>query len=263
MRYLITIAVCVFAANARPLRASEEGFFDSGGVRLHYRDEGTGTPVLLVHGYSSDLGWWWDNGVADALIDAGYRVIAYDNRGHGRSDRPGSPDKYGMEMVADARRLLDHRRVKRSHVIGYSMGAAIACKFLERHAGRAMSVTLGGYGRPPLPNRYSAGLVGEIENNLRKMGLAEGNDPEALAHLSVGWSQWELDPEALTKSTTPTLALIGKDDPFLKDTQELAARVPGITVRVLPGDHGSLPAHSAFLKAIVQHLGAHSPREGQ
>ena len=125
--------------------AAEERFFTSDGIQIHFVDEGRGTPVLLIHGYTSDIdGGWRNRGVIDALISDGYRVIAYDNRGHGKSDKPKDVSMYGVNMVEDGRRLLDYLDIDQAHVVGYSMGARFANKLRELHPDRVMSLTVGG-----------------------------------------------------------------------------------------------------------------------
>ena len=85
----------------------------------------------------------------------------------------------------------------------------------------------------------------------------------ALAHISLGWSKWTVDPEDLKRNSLPALALIGKDDTFLRDTKELATRMSSLAVKVLPGDHGSLPAQPAFLKELLEHLRKTTGTTGQ
>ncbi len=105
------------------MEGAESKFFDANGVELHYIDEGTGTPVLLMHGFSSSLDMWHRNGVFRVLVGSGYRVVAYDSRAHGKSAKPQEPEKYGTEVVEDARRILDYLHSDRAHVVGYSMGS--------------------------------------------------------------------------------------------------------------------------------------------
>jgi pimeloyl-ACP methyl ester carboxylesterase len=123
---------------------SEDGFFDSNGVKIRYVEEGQGEPVLLIHGFTADLERQWVSPGLFAILAKSYRTIAYDNRGHGKSGKPHDPMQYGSEMVKDAVRLLDHLEVKRAHVIGYSMGASIVNKLLVAHPDRLLSATLGG-----------------------------------------------------------------------------------------------------------------------
>jgi pimeloyl-ACP methyl ester carboxylesterase len=80
-RLLIVLALfCPVVATA------EDQYFDSNGVKIRYVVEGAGEPVLLIHGFTVDLDLNW-RGVIPALTKD-YRVIAYDNRGHGKSDKP-------------------------------------------------------------------------------------------------------------------------------------------------------------------------------
>ena len=91
------------------LAVAEDSYFDSGGTRIRYIDEGAGSTVLLLHGFTTNLEIAWiESGFYQALISAGFRVVTYDHRGHGKSASPTEPEQYGVEMVEDARRLLDH-----------------------------------------------------------------------------------------------------------------------------------------------------------
>src|SRR5437868_6302884 len=101
-------------------------FFDSNGVKIHYMDTGEGTPVMLIHGFTHSLAQDWETpGTIAALQHSGYRVIALDCRGHGESDKPHEVTKYGLEMVQDVIRLLDHLHIEHAHIVGYSMGGGI------------------------------------------------------------------------------------------------------------------------------------------
>src|SRR5215510_13900747 len=88
-----------------PARLSAQGkFFDSNGVRIHFTDDGTGEPVVLVHGNGGSLQTWTANGIAQNL-QAEYRVIALDCRGSGQSGKPHDAKQYGREMSLDIVRL--------------------------------------------------------------------------------------------------------------------------------------------------------------
>lgn len=124
--------VCLPLALAGPV-AAEDRFFDSAGVRIRYVEEGRGEPVVLVHGYTSDIeGQWIETGVSPAL-SRHHRVIAFDARGHGKSGKPHDPRAYGPEMARDVVRLLDHLGIAKAHVVGYSMGAHIVAQLLTLH----------------------------------------------------------------------------------------------------------------------------------
>jgi pimeloyl-ACP methyl ester carboxylesterase len=101
---------------------AQDKFFDSSAVRLRYVEQGQGQPIVLLHGNGNSLQSWIDAGVFKTLA-AEYRVIAFDARGHGKSGKPHDPRQYGIEMIRDAVRLLDHLAIPKAHIIGYSKGA--------------------------------------------------------------------------------------------------------------------------------------------
>src|SRR5947209_9838012 len=86
---------------------AEDQFFDSNGVKIRYVVEGSGEPVLLIHGFTVDLDRQWRAPGLIAALTKDHKVIAYDNRGHGKSDKPHEAKQYGLEMIEDAVRLLD------------------------------------------------------------------------------------------------------------------------------------------------------------
>ena len=129
--------------------------FDSAGVSIAYIDELAHTeappqalPVLLIHGFASNISMnWLLPGWVETLRQAGFRVIAYDNRGHGQSEKIYDLEKYGAPLMADdAARLLDHLGVARAHVMGYSMGARIAAFLTLQYPERVARLIFGGLG---------------------------------------------------------------------------------------------------------------------
>ncbi len=92
------------------------------------RRSGDGEPILLIHGFASNhFVNWVSPGWVKTLNDAGYRAIAFDNRGHGASSKSYDPADYTPhKMAGDAAALLAHLGIDRAHVMGYSMGARIA-----------------------------------------------------------------------------------------------------------------------------------------
>jgi non-heme chloroperoxidase len=94
---------------------------------------------------SSSLVNWVSPGWFRTLTEAGYRVIAIDNRGHGLSAKPHDADEYTpTKMAADAAALLDHLGIEKAHVMGYSMGARITAFLAIEHAERVHSAIFGG-----------------------------------------------------------------------------------------------------------------------
>jgi len=145
MRFGLASVTCsVMASGGAALLHAEE--FTSDGVKIHYVVEGKGEPVILVHGlYSSAKMNWVMPGTVTELAQH-YQVIAFDNRGHGQSDKPEAEDQYGVRMVEDVVRLMDYLHVRKAHVVGYSLGGMITLKLLTMHPERVNSAVLGGMG---------------------------------------------------------------------------------------------------------------------
>lgn len=100
-------------------------------VRLHVEDSGgDGRPVVLIHGWPLSARSW--SAQTGALQDAGYRVIAYDRRGFGRSDKPESD--YGYDTLADdLQRILEERDLQGATLVGFSMGGGEVARYIGRH----------------------------------------------------------------------------------------------------------------------------------
>jgi pimeloyl-ACP methyl ester carboxylesterase len=101
--------------------------------------------VVLLHGFGDTLRRW-EATVIPRLLAVGFRVIAYDARGHGSSGKPDNPAQYGQEDVNDVVRLLDHLSIDRVHMVGYSRGASIAARLVAQQPRRVRSVVFGGWG---------------------------------------------------------------------------------------------------------------------
>lgn len=111
----------------------------SDGIALHYERTGAGAPVLLVMGLGMNATGWWRT---VPVLAEGFEVVAFDNRGSGRSDRP--PGPYTMErLVDDAADVLDAARIERAHVYGVSLGGMIAQQLALAHPERVGRLVLG------------------------------------------------------------------------------------------------------------------------
>jgi pimeloyl-ACP methyl ester carboxylesterase len=126
--------------------------FKNGDVEIAYLDEGQdqphAEPIVLVHGFASTKETNWVNpGWVSTLTRAGRRVIALDDRGHGQSSKLYDPAAYhSSKMADDVRALLDHLKIERADVMGYSMGARITAYLAVEHPARVRSIVLGGLG---------------------------------------------------------------------------------------------------------------------
>ena len=111
----------------------------SGGVTLRGDDDGQGPAILLLHGLTATRRYVVHG--STALERDGYRVIAYDSRGHGESSPAPAPDDYRYDQLADdAVRVLDDRGVARAALVGMSMGAAVAAAVALGHPDRVQAL---------------------------------------------------------------------------------------------------------------------------
>src|SRR6202795_2315551 len=126
--------------------------FQNGEVEIAYLDEAqdqpNAAPIVLVHGFASNKEVnWVQPGWVTTLTRTGRRVIALDNRGHGASGKLYDPSAYhSATMAEDVRALLDHLKIERADVMGYSMGARITAYLAVKHPERVRSAIFGGLG---------------------------------------------------------------------------------------------------------------------
>jgi non-heme chloroperoxidase len=106
------------------------GSENSAPVELYYEDHGSGSPVVLIHGWPLS-GRSWENQVP-ALVDAGYRVITYDRRGFGWSSQPWGGYDYDT-FAADLEALLDHLDLRDATLVGFSMGGGEVARYISRY----------------------------------------------------------------------------------------------------------------------------------
>ncbi len=216
-------------------------FFDSDGVRIAYIDEGEGDPILLIHGFSSSLKYnWVDPGWVRTLTADGRRVIAYDNRGHGESEKLYALEAYGAPTMAeDARRLLQHLKIPRADVMGYSMGARITAFLALAHPAMVRSAVFGGLGinmvrglagTGPIAAALEADSLDDVTNptarTFRSFAEQTGSDLKALA-VCIRAARAVISADMLATLKCPVLVAVGTDDVIGGSATELAHIIPG------------------------------------
>jgi 2-succinyl-6-hydroxy-2,4-cyclohexadiene-1-carboxylate synthase len=121
---------------------ARERRIDCDGVALHVVEQGAGSPLLVLHGFTGSGASM--TGVATALADR-HRVVRVDLLGHGHSDAPHETAAYAMERcTAQLAGVLDALAIPRAHLLGYSMGGRIALGLAALHPGRVASALLVG-----------------------------------------------------------------------------------------------------------------------
>ncbi len=103
------------------------------GTSLYYKTWGSGRPVILIHGWPLNADSW--DPVTYALAEAGHKVIAYDRRGFGRSDQPGTGYDYDT-FADDLAAMIEQTKSTDVALIGFSMGGGEIARYLSRHAGK-------------------------------------------------------------------------------------------------------------------------------
>ena len=275
------------------LALAQDQFFDSNGVRIRYTDRGTGEVVVLIHGNGGSLQGWIDSGVLPSLA-RDYRVVALDARGHGKSGKPHDAKAYGREMGLDVVRLLDHLGIRRAHIVGYSMGAAITAHLLTSHAERFITATIGGAtGRfrwtaedTARAEKEAAEKERECVSRTQIFRLAPVNQPKpseeeiqkrsaacmadsnqdrfALAALSRASKDLAITPAQVGAVKVRTLGVVGSLDGYLSDFQELKKLRPDLKLVVVDGathggDRGAM-RRPEFLAAVREFISSSQTR---
>jgi len=262
-RILQWLAVSLIALMSTAVCAQDK-YFDSNGVRIRYLDQGSGQPIVLIHGYTSNVERsWMDTGVFANLVKD-YRVIALDCRGHGKSDKPQDPRAYGGEMGQDVVRLLDFLKIARAHIVGYSMGGNITAQLLTTNPDRFITATLGGAsGRREAWGAQSEQAAEEeaveLENGIpfrslilriapidepkptdeairqRSQTIVAVNDTAALAAFMRGRRTQLVTDAQMAAVQVPTLGIVGSADPNLTGMNSLRTIWPGLKVIIIEG----------------------------
>jgi 3-oxoadipate enol-lactonase len=257
------------------------------GRTVRYRLEGAGDEtIVLVNGLADDLETWAFQ--MDDFLAAGYRVLRFDNRGVGGTDKPAGP--YSSRMLADdAKNLVDHLGITDFHLMGVSMGGMIAQEYALAYGSDLRSVTFGcTYAAPgPFCSRMFAmwgdlAPVAGVPFVMRDVTLWAFTVPffeqrEAeLAEFEIGMRYLDQPVHAylaqlaviqdhdttarLGEITTPTLVLAGAEDILIPValSRRLHEGVAGSEFATTPGGHACLwehpaPFNEAFLAFVKRH----------
>jgi pimeloyl-ACP methyl ester carboxylesterase len=276
-RALLVLLIVVWGpagvvARAAAISPTDGTFTATDGVKIHYLEAGHGSPVILIHGYTgSAQGNWFSNGVAEALA-ARHRVVAIDCRGHGQSDKPHDPSRYGPRMAKDVLELMDHLHIDRAHVHGYSMGGFIVTQLLAAAPQRFITASYGGSGVPEEVSEKRAQVPaddpgpGPQEAEATEKLRGAPNDREALAAVrQYEWKPGERAAIDLAKIRIPVLAINGQFDGPNAKTHRMKRELTDFRAVVLPGKShltaimaGYMPHE--YIDTLVKFIDDHDPR---
>jgi 3-oxoadipate enol-lactonase len=256
------------------------------GITINYEidgpDNGKGT-IVLINGLADDLLSWGFQ--VPALVDAGYRVLRFDNRGIGQSDKPAGP--YSSKLLADdARALVDSLRLTGFHLMGVSMGGMIAEEYALAYGSDLKSLTLScTYGKADAFCQTMFAMWADLAKAIdvpfvmRDVALWAFTGPffnerpgdaaefaAAMASLDMSLDAYLAqlaviqDHDALSRAPqikVPTLVLAGEEDILIpvRLSRKLQEAIPGAEWKTVPGGHACLwetpdPFNKAFLDFV-------------
>ncbi len=239
------------------------------GVRLHYEEAGSGTPVIFVHEFAADHRNWEPQ---MRHFSQRYRAICYAARGYPPSDVPEDVAAYSQDRAADdILAVLDHLGIDRAHVVGLSMGGFATLHFGLRHPARARSLCVAGcgYGAEPGQRERFTAEAEAIAAFLLEQGMAafaekyaygptrvqfENRNPRGFAefkrhlaeHSALGMANTQLGcqrrrpslydlTDRMAALTVPTLIMTGDEDfPCLQPGLLMKRTIPSAALVVMP-----------------------------
>lgn len=256
------------------------------GARIHYEESGSGTAMLWAHGLGGNWRAW--EKVTDFFKDR-YRVITYDARGHGSSEKPDKPEAYSQDiMVEDVRGLMDALDINRAIVGGHSMGANVALNFALRYPERCIGLIPVGIGSGSSDREWWQEYWGKLADVAEGEGMEAfleemkklpawgtafsnpemakqitetvlSNSPKAIANTIRGVqierpSVFELGPK-LEKLPVETLVVMSEGDaPVVECSRFMAEHIPQTALAVIPAkSHWTFDeAPEQFMQAVDQ-----------
>ena len=229
------------------------------GTKIYYEVKGSGHPVLLVHGFIVDGESWKRTHLYDDLLKAGYKVITLDMRGNGKSDKPHNPEAYENDAeTKDIIGLLDHLKIKKYLVVGYSRGSIIVSRLLVMDP-RVEKAVIGGMGadftNPEWPRRlmFYHALRGDSVPELAAMIKNVKNNPalDQTALMYLQKFQPSTSKENLLSVKQPVLTISGTEDSDNGSSAELTDLIPNAKHVDVPGDHGHAVGTQEFSDAVL------------
>lgn len=257
------------------LATAPDQFLDRGDVTIRYRIIGpdSGTPLLLLHGYTDRIEMWI--GMADSLA-RDHRVIVPDVRGFGGSVPTDTTAPYGHAMVEDQFALLDALGVRQVHLVGYSMGGMLSANIAVRDPARVASATFvaGAFFEDSAETaRILAPYVAALDTEeglipfyryilptwpdsvlipAARQYFAD-NDKTALIRSAKGFPSLALDWARVRQSTVPAVVVVGTKDAVYDLSQRMRSRWPGVGYLEIEGsDHADITMMPGTIQAVRQ-----------
>ncbi|AHY54263.1 alpha/beta fold hydrolase [Bradyrhizobium japonicum] len=246
----LLVTVAISAAHAAPQwlnlpptptlpRATQSGFAPVNGIKVWYATFGRGEPVLLLHGGLANANYW---GHQVRALQRHYQVIVMDSRGHGRSSRNQEPYGYDL-MASDVVALLDHLKIRKAAIVGWSDGAIIGLDIAMKHPERVSKLFAFAANSDP------SGVADIASNDVFNAYIARaGEEYKRLSPTPTEYKtfvaeitrMWESQPKwtasDLATIKVPTWIVDGDHDEAIKreNTEFMAANIPGAGLLIQP-----------------------------
>ncbi|KHK55760.1 alpha/beta hydrolase [Ralstonia sp. A12] len=248
--------------------AAEQGHVEHDGARIWYATFGAGTPVILLHGGLGHGGNWGHQ--VPALVAAGYRVIAIDSRGHGRSTRDARPYTYAC-MASDVRAIMDALGIGCAAFVGWSDGACIALILAMQTPERVAGVFFFGCNMDPSgakpfqPTPVIDRCFSRHRQDYAALSATPGDfDAFVAAVTEMMQTQPNATAEELAAIRVPVTIAQSEHDEFIQPehAQYLARTIPGARLVMLPGVSHFAPLQrpAVFNEAVLDFLAPLSQR---
>jgi len=262
----------------------QDEYFESHGIHIHFVQQGTGEPIVLIHGHSGNIEKNWKKWDVFQKLSQNHRVIALDCRGHGKSGKPHGEEHYGRKMADDVIRLLEHLPLRKAHIVSYSMGGNIVAWLLTRKPELFLTAVLGGAPTCWHDHERAEREAAEIEQGMMRSRILrfwpkdkdlpteeeirriseewiEGEDRRALADCLRAIKDLAVTPAQMAAITVPVLAIAGTADTHfeemcsLEKTMRPRLRLVPIEGATHLGTSGA-PSRPEFIEAISQFIEA-------
>jgi pimeloyl-ACP methyl ester carboxylesterase len=280
---IAAVATLSLDAKMKSDQPKDGWFTTSDNIKIHYLTLGDkGSWVVLIHGYTGNAkGNWFDNGIAQALAK-NHRVVALDNRNHGQSDKP---QLNGPGRALDTIELMDHLKIEKAHIGGYSMGGAFTGQLLATHPERFLTAHFGGSGITETDPEWIARLPKDHEG-VNPMEQQLSHELRIMHAMDNGMSKEEAEKLAsappaarpaaaapapgaargpaidLSKLDIPIIIINGEFDRARAKSVRAAREANDVTIVVLPGKQhlsaivaGSMPKE--YLDSLVGFINTH------
>lgn len=243
--------------------ALRSGHAEVDGIRMFYAVFGKGQPVLLLHGGLANSNYWGD--VIPILVRHHFEVIVADSRGHGRSTRSAAPFSYEL-MAADTLALLDHLKIRRVDLVGWSDGGIIGLEIARRHPERLRRLFAYGANADPSgaredieSNQTFAHYLERTRAEYQALSATPADYDAFVAQIQAMWAREpNLTAAELGSIRVPTAIADGAHEEAIKreHTEYMARTISGATLIILPdaSHFGALQNPKEFADAVLGFL---------